>query len=58
MDSLFDAAEVYRMLPVEHPDEPHEFLTALHRLQDLLAVRVVRRQFPDGWATYRDGELV
>lgn len=58
MDALFDAHEAYQMLPVEHPIEPSEWIVALHRLQDLLAVRIVRRDYPEGWATFKDGEMV
>lgn len=52
MDFLFDAVEAYGQLEIQHPDEPREFVAAIHRLQDLLAVRVCRRLYPEGWVTY------
>jgi hypothetical protein len=52
MDALSDAVEAYSELDVGHPDEPAEFISAIHRLQDLLAVRLCRRLYPEGWVTY------
>ncbi|HZU80065.1 MAG TPA: hypothetical protein VE991_09130 [Acidimicrobiales bacterium] len=58
MDALVDAADAYADLPVEHPAEPGEFEQAIHRAQDLLAVRVARRDHPAGWARFQNGRLV
>jgi hypothetical protein len=52
MDALTDAVEAYSELEQQHPDEPADFIAAIHRLQDLLAVRLARRLYPDGWVTY------
>ena len=52
MDALVDAAGHFNSLEVQHPDEASEFFAAVHRAQDLLAVRVCRRQYPKGWPTY------
>jgi hypothetical protein len=52
MDALAEATSAYLFLPVEHMDEPGEFLDAIHRLQDLMAVRVARRDHPRGWVSY------
>jgi hypothetical protein len=49
MDALFDAFNSYVDLPVEHEDEPGEFRYHIHMLQGLLACRVARRAFPEGW---------
>ena len=49
MDHLFDAAQAYARLEVQHPDEPQEFITLIHRLQDMLATRICRRLYPDYW---------
>ena len=43
------AANAYADLPVEHPSEPGEFTDAIHRGQDLLAARIARREYPEGW---------
>lgn len=58
MDALVDAANIYAELPVDHPCEPGEFVAAIHRAQDLLAIRIARRAFPEGWARFENGELV
>jgi len=52
MDALCDAVSAFAELEQQHPDELREFMDAIHRLQDLLAVRVCRRLYPRGWLTY------
>jgi hypothetical protein len=47
--SLVAAWQQYVALPVEHPDEIRDFTDAIHRAQDLLAIRVARRADPDTW---------
>ncbi len=54
MDHLVDAFNLFSDLERTHPSEMDEFVSAIHRLQDLLAVRIVRRQFPKGWPTFRE----
>lgn len=51
MNALLKSFRIYSQLPKEHPSDLEEFVLSLHRLQDLLAVRVVRRNFPMGWYT-------
>lgn len=51
-DALFAAVNAYRELPVQHPDEPAEFLRLIHHAQDQLAARIARRDYPEGWPTY------
>jgi hypothetical protein len=55
MDCLCDAVDAFEALERQHPQEADEFYAAIHRLQDLLSVRAMRRIFPNGWATFRDG---
>lgn len=52
MDALCDAVEAWDALERQHPNEDAEFYAAIHRLQDMLAVRVCRRDYPKGWVTY------
>jgi hypothetical protein len=47
--SLSDAWNGYARLDVYHSDEPNEFRDAIHRCQDLIAVRIVRRLDPGTW---------
>lgn len=49
MDALIAAVNGYAKLPVQHPDELTDFYNAIHRCQDLLAIRIARRLYPDGW---------
>lgn len=49
MDALCDAANAFGKLPSQHPDEARDFCDAIHRAQDLLAVRIARRLYPKGW---------
>lgn len=46
LDGLADAAGAYFRLPVQHPNEQREFGDAIHRAQDLIAVRVARAACP------------
>lgn len=52
MDALCAAVDAFELLEAQHPDEEAEFFAAIHRLQDLLAVRVCRRIYPKGWVTF------
>jgi hypothetical protein len=49
MDALFDAFSSYIALPIQHEDEPAEFRYHIHMLQGLLACRIARRSYPEGW---------
>jgi hypothetical protein len=52
LDHLVSAYEAFGRLEPQHPDEEAEFRGGIHRCQDLLAVRIARRAFPEGWPTY------
>lgn len=56
-DALMLAYKEFIDLPRQHPDEMRDFVDPLHRLQDLLAVRIVRRVFPAGWPTHESGRM-
>lgn len=53
MDGLMAAYDAWLRMERQHPDEIRDFVDPLHRLQDLLAVRVVRNIFPKGWPTHK-----
>jgi hypothetical protein len=55
MDALAAAAEGFNELEKQHPDEGADFFAAIHRAQDLLAVRICRRHYPEGWPTLGPG---
>lgn len=49
MDALCDAFIGFARLTRQHPDDLRDFTDGIHRCQDLLALRVVRRLYPRGW---------
>jgi hypothetical protein len=56
MDHLVAAFNEFSLCEKQHPDEYREFTDSIHRLQDILAVRVIRRVYPEGWPTYIKGQ--
>lgn len=48
-DALCEAVLAFAECPKQHPDEARDFCDAIHRLQDLLAMRIARRHYPQGW---------
>jgi len=50
MDNLIAAWKAYAKLPCQHPDELRDFADPIHRLQDLLTIRIARREYPNGWS--------
>lgn len=49
MDGLLAAVDAFGKLDRQHPDEERDFVDGVHRCQYLLALRVARRAFPEGW---------
>ena len=56
MDHLVGAYNGFRQLESQHPDEMTDFLSSIHRVQDLLAVRAMRRLYPESWPTHHKEE--
>ena len=54
MDALVLAFHEFSSADRQHPDELRDFTDGIHRLQDILAVRIARREYPKGWPTYPD----
>jgi hypothetical protein len=52
MDHLVAAHRAFVELEIQHPGELEDFVNALHRQQELLALRIARRLFPSYWKTY------
>lgn len=52
MDALVEAVAAFDELDRQHPDEQDDFYGGVHRCQDLLAVRAMRRLYPRGWVTF------
>jgi len=49
MDALITAWKTFVSLDRQHPDEQRDFADGIHKCQDLLAVRIARREYPEGW---------
>lgn len=47
MNFLIEAHNKYTKLPRTHPSDIYEWTQAIHRLQDLLSARIVRRDYPN-----------
>lgn len=50
MDHLLKAHEAFLSLQRNRPDEQRDWVDGMHRLQDLLANRVLHRLYPEFWA--------
>jgi hypothetical protein len=48
-DALVEAVQAFAALDRQHPDELRDFVDGIHKCQDQLAVRIVRRHYPKGW---------
>src|SRR5687768_4356085 len=48
-DAALAVVNGYAKLPVQHPNDMRDICDAVHRVQDLLAVRIARRHYPKGW---------
>ena len=46
---LNEAYGQFLQLPKQHSSDLEEFVLSLHRLQDLVAVRIARRKYPQFW---------
>ena len=49
MSSLGDCHNQFLKLERQHPDELRDFVDGIHKIQGILAMRVVRRVYPEGW---------
>lgn len=49
MDNLIKAFNDFCALDRQHPDDLRDFVDGIHKCQDILAVRIVRRHYPKGW---------
>lgn len=56
MDALIVAFNRFSSLDRQHPDEVRDFTDGIHVLQNILAVRIARREYPAGWPTYEQGK--
>ena len=51
-DTLQKAWGLFLKLPIQHPDDQRDCCDAIHRIQDLLAMRIARRSYPKCWINH------
>jgi hypothetical protein len=49
MDALVEAWNEYIKLEKQHPSDIDEFKNGIHKCQHALIIRVLRREFPEGY---------
>ncbi len=49
MNKILDAWNLFKKLPIQHPDDIQEFKLGIHIAQGILMQRVVRRDYPKGY---------
>lgn len=57
-DHLASAHCAFMQLPYHHPTAKHEWVTALHQMQSLIADRIVARDYPQFWTQHNDNEVI
>lgn len=51
MDSITQGYNEWLKLEMTHPYEMQDFINAIHNIQSILAMRVIRRSYPKYWLT-------
>lgn len=49
MDHIVAAWNEFTKLERYHPDELNDFADGVHKLESLLGLRILRRDYPKGW---------
>lgn len=52
MDSLVTAWNEFTKLKTTHPSETNDFMNSIHQCQNILCMRILRRDYPEGYPTY------
>lgn len=52
MDSLVEAWNNFIKLNTTHTDELDDFRNSIHNCQKVLCMRILRRDYPEGYPTY------
>lgn len=53
MDALVTAWNEFTQLEKTHPSEEKDFMNAIHQCQNTLCMRVLRRDYSEGYPTYK-----
>lgn len=57
MDLIASAHGSFLELERTHPDEERDFVDAIHKIQAILGLRILRRGYPQYWLTHKDSEV-
>ena len=49
MDNIIETYNAFCKLDRQHPNEGIDFTDAVHKMQSILALRIARRTYPEGW---------
>lgn len=53
MDALITAWNEFKKLPVQHPSDIGDFCNGIHQCQQILGMRVLQRDYPEGYPIKR-----
>lgn len=53
MDSLVNAWNQFIKLGSQHPSEVNDFADGIHKCQHQLCMRILRRDYPKGYPSYK-----
>ena len=56
MDKICDGYNEFLKLETQHPSEQPDFADAIHAVQNILAMRIVRRNYPEYWLIHKNNE--
>lgn len=56
-DALMKANDLFVQLERQHPNEITDWIGAIHEQQKLFGLRVLRRDYPNEFATYKETSL-
>lgn len=56
MSNLIDCWNTFIAMERTHPDELNDFKEGIHKLESILALRVVRRLYPEGWFSLKNNK--
>ena len=54
MNKICEGYAEFLKLDRQHPCELQDFVNAVHAIQSTLAMRVMRRGYPEYWLSYKD----
>lgn len=54
MDGICKVYGDFLLLEYQHPDDWRDLVDAVHVVQNLLACRIARCEYPDGWVLYSE----